>query len=154
MCLVGYSCAICVPLWVRCCLVLGAGNVMCHVSGTDPNCSGIPNSCHLPERKNAHKLQTVQCSGGYHPLKENRPHEPKHQRGAVSNVTSLSAHNETGQSYGLSTCTSTQSPLSSSQVYAPPSAGYSIGACQRQVASSSSHESYGLGGINPSRSGS
>jgi len=54
----GYSCAVCVPLWVRCCLVLGAGNVMCHVSGTDSNCSGIPNSCHLPEQKNAYKLQT------------------------------------------------------------------------------------------------
>ena len=37
------------------------------------NCSGLPNSCYFPEQKNAYKLQTVQCSGGYHPLKENCP---------------------------------------------------------------------------------
>jgi hypothetical protein len=70
-----------VPFPVRSCLVLSTDNFMCHVPGTDLNCSGIPNSCYFPEQGSAYKLQTVQCSGGYHPLKENRPHEPKHQRG-------------------------------------------------------------------------
>jgi hypothetical protein len=35
-----------VPLPVRCRLVLGTDSFMCHVPGTDSNCSGIPNSCH------------------------------------------------------------------------------------------------------------